>query len=139
MRKIKGTKSLFTAVDAIDSLLDELSRDKASDGSFRFPTGCQYPDGSQVDVFLSPDYSVLSDKGLTTAYLLDLNVVVPAAAIEEVCAPLGVTLRGGQLETAALETYTSGQPHTWAYFRLAEACSRVASLGHLSGGDPGDA
>ena len=53
--------------------------DIVSDHSLRMATPFQYPDGSQIDLFAKPagelfDEVELSDKGQTTAYLLDLHV-----------------------------------------------------------------
>src|ERR1041385_3865792 len=115
------------------------SCDTVRDGSLRLSTPFRYPDGSQIDVFLSEPLQsqlmydfVLSDKGNTTAYLLDLNVRFWTTkrrkqAIDDVCEALGITLRGGQLEIALKASELATQlPNS--VVRLAQACVRMADL-----------
>ena len=81
--------------------------DIVNDGSIRMSTPFQYPDGSRIDIFvkLSEDLlgtdATLSDKGQTTAYLLDLHVKPWTTKkrkqmVDDICASLGVRQMGGE-------------------------------------------
>jgi hypothetical protein len=110
--------------------------DKIRNGMLRISTPFQYPDGSQVDVFLGseeplfPDKLVLTDLGQTTAYLLDLQVKPWATAkrkqiISDICSRLDVELRGGAL-TVSLVNAPTEIPQ--AIVRLAQACIRIPDV-----------
>jgi hypothetical protein len=110
--------------------------DQIRNGMLRISTPFQYPDGSQVDVFIGneeplfPDKLVLTDLGQTTAYLLDLQVKPWATAkrkqiIFDICTNLDVELRGGAL-MIPLTNDASGIPQ--AIVRLAQACIRIPDV-----------
>jgi hypothetical protein len=102
----------------------------------RISTPFQYPDGSQIDVFIGneeplfPDKLVLTDLGQTTAYLLDLQVKPWTTAkrkriINDICTNLEVELRGGAL-MIPLTTDPNDIPE--AIVRLAQACIRIPDV-----------
>lgn len=112
--------------------------DQTRDGFLRMSTPFKYPDGSQIDLFLGRPHRgqlgtdlVLSDKGQTTAYLLDLNVKFWTTkkrkqAVEDICERLDVRLDGGELVIHVAEgelPQVSGM-----IVRLAQACIRVSDL-----------
>jgi len=112
--------------------------DQTRDGFLRFSTPFRYPDGSQVDLFLGAPHQrrlggelILTDKGQTTSYLLDLNVKPWATkkrkqAVSDICETLGVVLDGGQLAIALLE---ADLPNLSSMIvRLAQACIRVSDI-----------
>jgi hypothetical protein len=113
--------------------------DTIRDGSLRLSTPFKYPDGSQIDLFLgSPPQAnlmhefLLTDKGNTTAYLLDLNVrhwttKRRKQAVQDVCDALEVQLHGGQLQVP-LRDVEIHQELPSAIVRLSQACIRVADL-----------
>jgi hypothetical protein len=114
------------------------SCDQTRDGFMRLSTPFRYPDGSQIDLFLgSPSESragvdfILSDKGQTTAYLLDLNVRPWTTrkrkqAVDDVCETLDVRLEGGQLTINLTEQQLPDISSM--IVRLAQACIRVTDL-----------
>lgn len=124
--------NLVTSVSLIETC------DVTRDGSLRISTPFRYPDGSQIDLFIGPNRHsplglpyVLSDKGQTTANLLDLNVKPWATkkrkqAVADICETLGVELDGGQLAISFSEV---NFPELSSFIvRLAQACIRVSDL-----------
>ena len=128
-------EDLFSYVSGF-SLIE--SCDETRDGSMRLSTPFRYPDGSQIDLFLGNSRQpflgfdfILSDKGQTTAYLLDLNVKPWATkkrkqAVDDVCEALDVHLDGGQLTISLSQQGLSDLPSM--IVRLAQACIRIADL-----------
>ena len=110
--------------------------DRVLDGSLRLATPFRYPDGSHIDVFLKEDADLfggfeLSDKGQTTAYLLDLHVRPWTSqkrkqTLADICATLGVEQEGGAFRIKAKKDDMKGLPD--AILRLAQVCIRVADL-----------
>jgi hypothetical protein len=111
--------------------------DIVKDGSIRMSTPFQYPDGSRIDIFvilsndLLPTQAILSDKGQTTAYLLDLHVKPWTTKkrkqmVDDICASLGVSHVGGEFLVNSSVERSSEWPS--AMVRLAQACLRVADL-----------
>jgi hypothetical protein len=112
--------------------------DETRDGFLRFSTPFRYPDGSQIDLFLGTprqrllgDELVLSDKGQTTAYLLDLNIKPWTTkkrkqVLVDICETLNVELDGGQL---LISLSRNDLPALSSMIvRLAQACVRVSDL-----------
>ncbi len=111
--------------------------DLVRSGAVRLSTPFVYPNGAHLDVFVEGasdliDQVRVSDKGETTAYLLDLHIKPWATSRRErmiaaMCEPLGVVVRGGELclTVAADHLATELAP---AIARLAQACIRVAGL-----------
>jgi hypothetical protein len=110
--------------------------DTVSNGMLRFATPFSYPNGSQIDLFLSPtkplfgEY-ILSDYGLTSDYLQDLHVKPWATKkrrllIEDICRNLGVEQHSGvfQIGLSPKELSSLSQ----AIVRLSQVCIRVADL-----------
>lgn len=110
--------------------------DVVASGALRMLTPFQYPDGSQIDLFIEETKPllgarILSDLGQTTSYLLDLQVKPWASKkrrqiIEDVCRTLDVEWRGGRFQIEL-------QEHDMAHLapcmlRLAQACIRVSDL-----------
>jgi hypothetical protein len=109
--------------------------DFIKDGSLRIATPFNYPNGSQVDLFLG--YSnglfsqyVLSDYGLTANYLLDMHIKPWSTSkrrqlIQDICETLEVESDTGVFRVALgreIENLSS------AIVRLAQACIRVSDL-----------
>jgi hypothetical protein len=112
--------------------------DIVKDGTLRLATPFLYQDGSKIDLFLSePGQAhlvnfILSDKGNTSAYLLDLNVKHWSTkrrklAVEDICNALGVAMNGGQLEVHLSPAQMIGALPD-AIVRLAQASIRVSDL-----------
>lgn len=110
--------------------------DVIQNGTMRLATPFQYPEGSNIDMFLSntntliPEW-VLSDFGQTTAYLLNLHLKHWATKkrkqlVSDICASLGVELDGGQLQIKIQADRISELPQ--AIVRLSQACVRVSDL-----------
>jgi Domain of unknown function DUF1828 len=110
--------------------------DVVGNGSLRLLTPFQYPNGSQIDLFIEEDSPLfegrfLSDLGQTTSYLLDLQVKPWASnkrrqIIEDVCRSLEVRWLGGRL-MIPLEGDDPAQI-SQSMLRLAQACIRVSDL-----------
>lgn len=112
--------------------------DQVRDGSLRLATPFRYPDGSQIDVFLKAAGDLfegfeLSDKGQTTAYLLDLHVKPWTSqkrkqTLADICATLGVEQDGGAFRVRLGKEEIKDLPD--AMLRLAQVCIRVADLAY---------
>jgi hypothetical protein len=110
--------------------------DTVPGGALRLCTPLQYPNGSQIDLFIEREAPLfqkytLSDMGQTTAYLLDVQVKPWATnkrrqVIEDVCRSQGVIWRGGrfliELEDADLQDLSTPM------MRLGQACMRISDL-----------
>jgi hypothetical protein len=125
-------QSLKAIVDKF-SLVEQC--DVIKNGALRIATPFNYPNGSQIDLFL--EYSnglfsqyVLSDYGLTANYLLDMHIKAWSTSkrrqlIEDICETLEVGSETGVFrvplgqDIAALSS---------AIVRLAQACIRVSDL-----------
>ena len=117
----------FSLVEACDTVRN---------GMLRMATPFRYPDGSSIDLFLSPQPDAagqltLTDLGHTTAYLLDLGVR-PAGTKkrliqwQDICQGLGVTRDGGELK---IHLDASQAPSiSTLMVRLAQACLRTADM-----------
>src|SRR5215218_241880 len=110
--------------------------DRINNGALRIATPFNYPNGSQIDLFLEVssdmfnDY-ILSDYGMTANYLLDMQIKPWAAKkrrllIDDICSVLGVAYSAGKLQIHIDQKDLSDLPH--AMVRLAQACIRVADL-----------
>lgn len=110
--------------------------DVVKDGSLRIATPFQYPNGSLIDVFMSPSSDLtgeleLSDKGQTSAYLLDLQIKHWTTTrrknlVSDICKILGVKNDNGVLKVFFPETeITSVSTHL---VHLAQACIRVSDI-----------
>lgn len=103
-------------------------------GHVRLETAFTYPDGSQVDVFLSDEGPLiplrrLTDFGNTSSWLLDLQVkpwlsTKRKQLLDQALASLGVELNGGALD---LELPSPDQLMD-GVVRLSQACIRMADL-----------
>lgn len=110
--------------------------DIVGDHSVRMATPFQYPDGSLIDLFAKPtgelfDEVELSDKGQTTAYLLDLHVKLWTTKkrkqmVSDICHSLGVKQDGGQFLMRVPEARLAELPMEMV--RLAQACIRVTDI-----------
>ncbi len=109
--------------------------DVVKDGSLRISTPFQYPNGSSIDVFMSPENLLseleLSDKGQTSAYLLDLQIKHWTTArrktlVSDICKSLGVTNDSGILKVVFQSADIKTLPNHLV--RLAQACIRVSDI-----------
>ena len=110
--------------------------DVVKDNSLRIATPFQYPDGSLIDVFLKGEGDLwetleLSDKGYTTAYLLDLQIkhwttIRRKTIVSDICKSLGVMHDGGVFKTRILTSEIESIPDHLV--RLAQACIRVTDV-----------
>ena len=110
--------------------------DRIRNGMLRIATALQYPDGSNIDLFLGQPESLfpeieLSDLGQTTAYLLNLHVRPLATKkrrqiVADICEALGAQEDRGRL-LVRLEPPEEGDLAD-AIMRLGQACLRVADL-----------
>jgi hypothetical protein len=107
--------------------------DQLKSGILRLATQFEYPDGSQIDVFLKPGDLIseffLTDLGQTTTNLLDLQIRAWATKkrkqiVSDVCESLKVENRGGELTVRM--TDINALPD--GIVRLAQACIRVSDL-----------
>lgn len=109
--------------------------DIVSSGALRIATPFNYPNGSQVDLFLEhsndlfPQY-ILSDYGLTANYLLDMHINAWSTSkrrqlIQDICETLEVDLDTGVFRISLGQDITSLSS---AIVRLAQACIRVSDL-----------
>jgi hypothetical protein len=110
--------------------------DVTNNGALRISTPFNYPNGSQIDLFLEAsrdmfnDY-ILSDFGMTANYLLDMQIKPWAAKkrrllIDDICSVLGVEYSAGKLQIHVTLESIAHLPQ--AMVRLAQACIRVADL-----------
>lgn len=120
-KKLLGHVSLFRDVDVLPA------------GHLRIETAFRYPDGTSIDIFVSPPDLLpglrLSDQGQTNAWLLDLQIKAwlskkRRAFIEDALHTYGAQQAGGELVLqidgpAALSD---------GVIRLSQACLRVADL-----------
>jgi hypothetical protein len=97
----------------------------------RLQTRLLYPDGSNIDVFLSPEPSRLqmSDLGNTMTWLSHLGIrpwqtLRRNEQVDEMLRGLGVELDGGELIPSVLP----GEHESIAMIRVAQACTRLADL-----------
>jgi Domain of unknown function DUF1828 len=110
--------------------------DVVRDGSVRMATPFQYPDGSLIDLFVKPTSELfaeveLSDKGQTTAYLLDLHVKPWTTKkrkqmVSDICQSLGVKQDGGQFLIRLPSAKLAELPMEMV--RLAQACIRITDI-----------
>ena len=110
--------------------------DVIKSGAMRISTPFRYPDGSFIDVFISPitgnpGYFVLSDGGQTTDYVSDLQFNLWASKkrrilIEDICTPLGVKHEDESFEIVLSPDKIEDLSH--AIVRLAQACIRATDL-----------
>lgn len=116
------------------SLVEEC--DVIQNGMMRLATPFQYPEGSNIDIFLNksntlfPDW-ILTDLGQTTAYLLNLHLKhwttkKRKQLVSDICIALGVELDGGEFMIKLQEDHISELPQ--AIVRLSQACVRVSDL-----------
>lgn len=110
--------------------------DIVKSGAVRIATPFHYPDGSLIDVFLTPMQGLfenyyLSDCGQTNDYVANLNFDLAAtkkrrALIDDICSTLDVKFSDGSfgvvLEQRELENLSP------AIARLAQACIRASDL-----------
>jgi len=114
--------------------------DQVRDGSIRLATPFQYPNGSQIDLFLKANGNgngsgdvLLSDKGQTMAYLLDLHVKPWTSqkrkqTLADICSTLGVEQDGGAFFIRLKQEKIKEVPD--AMLRLAQTCIRVADIAY---------
>lgn len=110
--------------------------DVINSGALRISTPFNYPNGSQIDVFLETRSGVfseyiLSDYGQTSDYLTDMNIKFWVSKkrrllVEDICSTLGVDVHVTrfQIRLSAEELGMLSE----AIVRLAQACIRVADL-----------
>src|SRR5215213_1773294 len=109
--------------------------DVVSSGALRIVTPFNFPNGSQIDLFLERSNDlfsqyVLSDYGLTANYLLDMHIKAWSTSkrrqlIQDICEILEVDSDAGVFRIALgrdIATLSS------AIVRLAQACIRVSDL-----------
>lgn len=100
-------------------------------GSYRLQTRLLYPDGSNIDVFLSPGDKppVMSDMGNTMTWLSHMNIKPWTTTrrreeVEAIVSSIGVVLDDGMIVSQV-----EGEEHeSLAMIRVAQACSRIADL-----------
>jgi hypothetical protein len=126
--------------EQVTGLVNQFSLIKACDvvcrGIVRLATQFQYPDGSNIDVFVDTEQNlfqsvIVSDLGQTTAYLLDVHLKLWSTKkrvqiVQEICESLGVEQQGGQFQIKLPLDRQDELP--FAIMRLAQACSRIADL-----------
>ena len=119
--------SSFSLVEACDVI---------ANGMLRLSTPFRYPDGSAIDLFLTPEPDTahqltLSDLGHTTAYLLDMQVKPWTTKkrqkqMQDICQALAVTRDGGELKIT-LDAADAPQVAS-LIVRLGQACLRMADM-----------
>jgi hypothetical protein len=125
-QSLKGIVSKFSLVEDCDVV---------NSGALRIATPFNYPNGSQVDLFLEcsnnlfPQY-VLSDYGLTANYLLDMHIRAWGTSkrrqlIQDICETLEVNMDAGVFQIPLGQDMASLSS---AIVRLAQACIRVSDL-----------
>lgn len=111
--------------------------DRIRSGMLRLATAFSYPEGSQIDVFLSEKSDllggqyVLTDLGQTMAWLLDLHVKPWTTKkrqqiLADICDSLGVQNENGELRIELGADELKNLPS--AIVRLSQACIRVADI-----------
>ncbi len=124
LQRLVGGFSLVEACDVVRN------------GMLRLSTPFRYPDGSAIDLFLSPQPDTagtltLTDLGHTTAYLLDLGIKPSSTKKrqlqwQDICQSLGVTRDGGELK---IHVESARAPEIATLIvRLAQACLRTADM-----------
>jgi hypothetical protein len=108
--------------------------DVIANGMLRFSTPFQYPDGSNIDLFLGEGKApyhklVLTDLGQTTANLLDLHIKPWATkkrkqVIADICRTLDVEHEGGEFKV----TFDDLKSLPGLIIRLSQACIRAGDL-----------
>ncbi len=124
LQRLVGGFSLVEACDVVRN------------GMIRLSTPFRYPDGSAIDLFLSPQADItgtltLTDLGHTTAYLVDLGVKPGSTKKrqlqwQDICQSLGVARDGGELKIH-VEANRASEIAT-LIVRLAQACLRTADM-----------
>jgi hypothetical protein len=126
-RRLADLVSRFSLVEQCDTVRN---------GMLRLATPFRYPDGSSIDLFLTPEPDAagqltLTDLGHTTAYLLDFGVR-PAGTKKrqiqwaDICQSLGVIRDGGELK---IHFDAAHAPSVATLLvRLAQACLRTADM-----------
>lgn len=124
LRQLVGGFSLVESCDVI------------ANGMIRLSTPFRYPDGSAIDLFLTPQPDAahqltLTDLGHTTAYLLDMQVKPWTTKkrfkqIQDICQSLAVTRDGGELKII-LDVGDAPQVASMLV-RLGQACLRMADM-----------
>jgi hypothetical protein len=110
--------------------------DVTNNGMLRISTPFNYPNGSQIDLFLEnvgnlyPDY-ILSDYGQTADYLADTYIKFWISKkrrqlVDDICRTLGVDLYVNRFQIRVKPDQLGELPN--AMVRLAQACIRVADL-----------
>lgn len=129
---LKGMATSLALVTACDVI---------KNGMLRLATPFQYPDGSQIDLFLGTppglvfdDFRV-TDLGQTTGYLFDLQLKPWATLrrkqiVEDVCRTLGVVQDGGELLVRLRNEELMTSSLSGAMVRVAQACIRIADIAY---------
>lgn len=105
------------------------------DGMLRISLPFQYPNGSNVDVFVKNGDGqsiTISDMGMTVLYLLDLHIKPWTTkkrkqVVAHVCRSLGVVQVDGEFQVSLPLKQVQGQIVD-SMVRLAQACIRVSDL-----------
>jgi Domain of unknown function DUF1828 len=109
--------------------------DVVKNGMLRISTPFNYPNGSQIDLFLYSSGGlfngyILSDYGMTADYLLDMQIKFWATKkrkllIEDICEALKVEHHSGVLQVSLQDDLSD---LSMSIVRLAQACIRVTDL-----------
>ncbi len=124
LSKIVQSFSLVQSCDIIKS------------GALRLSTPFNFPDGSNIDLFLKPTNDlfgnlVLSDLGQTSDYVSDLQFDLFATKkrriiLDDICSSLEVTQNNGSFEIIIEAQQVTNLPQ--AIVRLAQTCIRASDL-----------
>lgn len=122
--------------DAVRSFSLIKTSDTVSNGMIRMATPFTYPNGSHIDLFISPHMDAagrleMTDLGLTLDYLADLGIRPQSTAkrkqvVRDICQGLGVDMHGGALRAFLSHQDLNAIPSTM--IRLGQACLRVAEM-----------
>ncbi len=109
--------------------------DVVKNSMLRISTPFNYPNGSQIDLFLQPSDElfsgyILSDYGMTADYLLDMQIKYWATKkrrtlIDDICSSLKVEQQAGVFQVRLQDSLSD---LSMGIVRLAQACIRVTDL-----------
>jgi len=127
------TEAIHSAVRSFSLIT---SSDLVANGMIRMATPFTYPNGSHIDLFITPNLDAagrleLSDLGLTLDYLADLGIRPNSTAkrkqvVTDICKSLDVDLSGGAFRAFMPHDQLDALPQTM--IRLGQACLRVAEM-----------